>query len=64
MKVKAQNTEFMGCRKGCAQIQIYNFKCLHLKEKKLGSRLAQSMEHVTPDFRVVSSSPTLGVEST
>lgn len=29
-----------------------------------GARLAQSVEHATPDLQVVSSSPTLGVELT
>ena len=37
------------------------FSCF-LKLKHKGAWLAQSVEHVTLDFRVVSSSPTLGVE--
>ena len=37
---------------------------MHLEEiiKILGAQLAQMLEHVTLDLKVVSSSPTLGVE--
>ena len=36
----------------------------HLRPNPRGTWLAQSVEHATPDLRVVGSSPTLGVEIT